>query len=70
MDEKAPRGGGAMVTKRASADGDDDGGAEKGRIAALSRIKIRNHGAFPMSFWKGFPIAPNAAADGTGALVS
>ena len=59
-----------------SADGDDDGGAKKGRIAekwriaALSRIKIRNDGAFSMSFWKGFPIVPNAAADGTGALVS
>ena len=62
-----------MVTKRASADGDDDGGAEKGRIAALSLTKIRNirnDGAFRRGIRKVFPIAPNVAANGTGALVS
>ena len=55
---------------------DDDRDAKKGRIAekwrivALRRIKIRNHGAFSMSFWKGFPIVSNAAANETGALGS
>ena len=61
--------------EHASEDSDDDcgnggGGRETGRIAALRRIKIRNDGAFQMIFWKGFPIVPNAAANGMSALVS